>query len=76
MRTTVKLEKDVAAAVNRLRRKEGIGLSEAVNRLARTGMLGRPARRPFKQRTVNLGLRVDVTDVADALEALDGPESR
>ena len=76
MRTTVKLQKDVAAAVNRLRRKEGIGLSEAVNRLARTGMLGRPARRPFKQRTANLGLRMDITDVADALEALDGPESR
>jgi hypothetical protein len=27
-------------------------------------------------RTVNLGLRVDVSDVADALERLDGPEAR
>jgi hypothetical protein len=32
MRTTVTLERDVAAAVDQLRRREGIGMSEALNR--------------------------------------------
>ncbi|HEU0168187.1 MAG TPA: ribbon-helix-helix protein, CopG family, partial [Chloroflexota bacterium] len=44
MRTTVTLDDDVAAAASELRRQEGIGLSEAVNRLARAG-LARPAKR-------------------------------
>src|SRR4051794_32418857 len=38
MRTTVTLADDVAAAVDRLRREEGLGLSEAVNKLARAGL--------------------------------------
>ena len=37
MRTTVNLDDDVAAEAERLKRAEGIGLSEAVNRLARAG---------------------------------------
>lgn len=33
-------------------------------------------REPFPQRSGHLGLRVDVTDVADALEWLEGPTAR
>ena len=76
MRTTVKLDADVAAAVDRLRRERGIGISSAVNELARRG-LSEP-RRPgqFKQRSSPMGAQLDVANVAEALEALDGPAAR
>jgi predicted transcriptional regulator len=75
MRTTIRLDDDVAAAAERLRRERHIGLSEAVNALARAGLrAGQPARSTFRQRTAKLGLRVDVSNVADALELLDGAE--
>ncbi len=71
MRTTFTLDDDVAAEVERLRREEGVGISEAVNRLIRAG-LARPPRRPgYRHRVVPLGLRVDVTDIASVLEILD-----
>lgn len=76
MRTTLSLDDDVIAAVQRLREKRHIGLSDAVNELIRAG-LAAPARRPtFRQRTASLGLRIDVSSVADALERLDGVEAR
>lgn len=75
MRTTIRLDDDVAAAAHRLSREEHIGLGEAVNALARAGLRrGRSRRRSFVQRTADLGLRVDVSNVAEALELLDGSE--
>jgi Arc/MetJ family transcription regulator len=75
MRTTIRLDDDVAAAAQRLSREKHIGLGEAVNRLARAGLRPeRQRRRSFRQRTADLGLRVDVSNVADALELLDGTE--
>jgi hypothetical protein len=72
MRTTVKLDDDVAAAAEQLRRERHIGLSEAVNELARAGLRRRPvARKRFRQRTRPIGLRIDVSNVAEALELLD-----
>lgn len=54
-----------------MRREEGVGISEAVNRLIRAG-LARPPRRPaYRHRVGPLGLKVDVTDVASVLELLD-----
>ena len=76
MRTTVTLADDVAAAVRRLRQERNLGLSEALNELARAGMRRRPERRPFRQRSRAIGISIDVTDVADALEQLDGPTQR
>jgi hypothetical protein len=76
MRTTLSLDEDVAAAVQRVREERHLGLSDAVNELIRAGLTA-PARRvTFRQRTSNLGLRADVSSVADALEHLDGPEAR
>jgi Arc/MetJ family transcription regulator len=73
MRTTIRLDDDVAAAAQRLSHEEHIGLGEAVNRLARAGLRpGQSTRRPFRQRSAELGLQVDVSNVADALEQLDG----
>jgi hypothetical protein len=75
VRTTIRLDDDVAAVAQRLSREEHIGIGEAVNRLARAGLrAGRSRRRSFRQRTADMGLRVDVSNVADALELLDGAQ--
>jgi hypothetical protein len=78
MRTTVTLADDVAAEVNRLRRERSIGVSEALNELARAGMMRRKQpRKRFVQRTHNFGRStIDVTNVAEALEQLEGPDYR
>lgn len=72
MRTTVVLDSDVASEIERLRR-EGMGLSEALNLLARRGMARGIGTKSvaFKQRTSRIGLRVDVTNIADVLDLLD-----
>lgn len=76
MRTTVSLDDDVVAAVERLRAEKSMGLSEAVNDLIRRGLQAPPTGRPFQQRTHRLDLRIDVTNVAEALEQLEGPAAR
>jgi Ribbon-helix-helix protein, copG family len=76
MRTTVEFDADTARAVEEVRRDRGVGVSEAVNELIRRALLPRPAVPAFRQRTAQLGLRVDVSNVADALEALDGATAR
>jgi hypothetical protein len=76
MRTTVEFDDDTARAVEALRRERGIGVSEAVNELIRRGLLPREPTSPFRQRTARLGIRIDVSNVADALEVLEGPEAR
>jgi metal-responsive CopG/Arc/MetJ family transcriptional regulator len=76
MRTTVTLDDDVAAAIERLRRDRSIGLSEAINELIRAGLTVKRARKLFHQQSENIGLKVDVTNVAEALELLEGPAAR
>jgi hypothetical protein len=72
MRTTVVIDSDVAAEIERLRR-EGMGLSEALNLLARRGMSRSPASKSgkYRHRTSRIGLKVDVTNIADVLDLLD-----
>lgn len=76
MRTTINLEPDIEAEVRRLNREHGLGVSEALNQLARAGMTARPERHVFRQRAVPMGLRIDVSNIAEALEQLDGPGAR
>lgn len=76
MRTTVKLEDDVAAAVEQHGAKSRLGLSEAINHLIRGGLRRRKGRKAFKQRTARVGIRIDVAKVAEALELLEGPTAR
>jgi hypothetical protein len=76
VRTTVDLDEDTAKAVEQLRRDRNIGTSEAVNQLIRQALLPRDARAPFTQKTAELGIRVDVSNIAQALEDLDGIEAR
>ncbi|MEE8599801.1 hypothetical protein [Euzebya tangerina] len=55
----------------RLRRAEGIGISEAVNRLIRAGLAAPPAARPYLHRTAAVGITVDVANVGEVLDLLD-----
>lgn len=76
MRTTVRLDPEVAAAAERLRRERHIGLSEAVNELARAGLARGERATPFRQRTASVGVKIDITNVAEALELLDQYDSK
>jgi hypothetical protein len=76
VRTTIELDDDTAKAVETLRREQGMGTSEAVNTLIRRGGLHREPEQPFRQATRHLGLRIDVSNTAEALEILEGVEER
>jgi len=76
MRTTIELDSDTSRAVEQLRREHNRGVSEAVNELIRRGMLADSQPKPFVPRTRRLGMRIDVSNVADALDLLEGPEAR
>lgn len=77
MRTTVDLADDVAAAVEKVRRERGIGLSQAVNELVRAGLAPQERRPPFRQKTYSMGpARVDYSNVANAIEEIEGPLAR
>jgi hypothetical protein len=75
MRTTVELDDDTARAVQELR-QQGRGVSDAVNELIRRGMLVAQRPEPFVPRTTRLGVRIDVSNIADALDVLEGPDAR
>ena len=78
MRTTLTLDDDVAAALERLRKARNGGLKTLVNEALRRGlkeMSARPKRRgPFRTRAVSLGrLRIgSIDNVAEALAIAEG----
>ncbi len=76
MRTTITLADDVVTAVEKLRRERSIGLSDAVNDLVRAGLTERRTGPPFRQQAHDLGRGIDFSNVADAIETLDGPAAR
>lgn len=68
---------DVARAVEQLRHARGSGISDVVNDLIRRGLAQEsepPAR--FEQRTSSMHARLDVTNVGEVLDTVDGPETR
>ena len=73
MRTTLTLDDDVAAALERLRKSRNASLKQLVNEALRRGleeMRSRPKRRePMQTRSVALG-RVRVSSIDDIGEAL------
>lgn len=72
MRTTLTLDADVAAALEALQRAEGIGVSEAANRLIRAGLVSSaPDRADYVHRTADVGIKVDVSNIGDVLDLLD-----
>lgn len=75
MRTTVTLADDVAAAVEGLRSSEGIGVSDALNRLVRDGLARPTPSRPYVHRSYDMGLKVDVTNIGEVLGWLDDADA-
>lgn len=76
MRTTVEFDSDTAQAIEAYRRERGTGVSETVNELVRQGMLVRRSPAPYVPITRELGLTIDVSNIADALDFLEGPNAR
>ncbi len=76
MRTTITLEDDVAAAIDHRRRESDQGVSEVVNELVRKGLTVKDPREPFVQRTAQLGLKMNVDNIAEVLTELEGPYRR
>jgi hypothetical protein len=82
MRTTLTLDPDVAALLERVRENRGASLKEAVNEGLRRGLkqMVEPARpaEPFRTTTVSLGrcLIGDLDNVAEALAVVEGETFR
>ena len=78
MRTTLTLDDDVAAALERLRKSRDASLKQLINEALRRGleeMRSRPKRRePLQTRSVALGrVRVaSIDDIGEALAIADG----
>jgi hypothetical protein len=73
MRMTIEFDDDTAAAVRQLRAGEHRDQSAAVNELIRRGMMQHQHEGQFVPRTVNLGLKIDVSSIHDALDCLEVP---
>jgi Ribbon-helix-helix protein, copG family len=71
VRTTVSLDDDVAAEVRRVRRERGVGLSEALNELARAGIAASRVDYVYRHPVHDMRALIDLSNVADVLELLD-----
>lgn len=71
MRTTINLDDDVASEVAKLQRERGLGLSAAVNELARAGFQTTRQKYHYEHMSYDMGALLDLSDVADVLELLD-----
>lgn len=74
MRTTVNLDSEAAKAVTDLRRKEGLGLSEAVNQLIRRGLRPTAVDYAFPEVSFEMGARIDIVRTSEVLDLLDAEE--
>jgi Ribbon-helix-helix protein, copG family len=78
MRTTLTLDDDVAATLERLRKTRDASLKELVNDALRRGLkemtTGKKQRRPFRTRSVSLGrlLVPSIDNVAEVLAIAEG----
>jgi hypothetical protein len=71
MRTTINLDDDVASEVAKLQRERGLGMSAALNELARAGFQTARQEYHYEHPSHEMGALVDISDVADVLELLD-----
>jgi ribbon-helix-helix CopG family protein len=77
VRTTLSLDDDVAALLNKEVRRSGSSFKEAVNRCLRAGLTsaGRERVKPFKVQPfpLNLPPNLSYDNVAELLDELDSP---
>jgi Ribbon-helix-helix protein, copG family len=82
MRTTLSIDDDVAATLQRLRRAGDKSLKELVNEALRQGLreLAAPAkpRKPFRTKSVSLGpcLIGDIVSISEAIAIAEGEGHR
>ncbi|HSN90839.1 MAG TPA: hypothetical protein VLS93_06395 [Anaeromyxobacteraceae bacterium] len=83
MRTTLTLDDDVAAMLERVRRSKRLGIKEAVNEAMRRGLalMAQPAAAkgpPYRTPSVSLGrcLVSSIDDVAEVLAVAEGESFR
>jgi hypothetical protein len=82
MRTTLTIDDDVAAVLERLRRSRDASLKQLINEALRRGlkdMSGRPKRRePLRTRSVALGrVRISgIDNIGEALAIAEGEASK
>jgi hypothetical protein len=80
VRTTLTLDDDVAALLNKEVRKSGEPFKQVVNRYLRLGLTAskQPPRKPFKVKPLNLGLPPGLSydNVEALLDYLEGPYRR
>jgi hypothetical protein len=80
MRTTLTIEDDVAALLNRVQAKRKASLKEVVNEALRNGLIAMSAppekRRPFRTKTLINGPRSipNIDNVAEVLAAMEGED--
>lgn len=77
MRITLTLDEDVAAQLEKLRRKHEMSLKEFVNGALRRGLREMNARsgprEPFKMKAFDMGRpRIDIDNIAEALAYAEG----
>ena len=78
MRTTLTIDKDVAAQLERLRRSRDVSLKDLINEALRRGlreMTARPKKsKPFRTKTFDVGqpLLDNVDNVAEVLAIIEG----
>jgi hypothetical protein len=78
MRTTLTLDDDVAASLERVRRRKNLSLKQLINEALRRGLddMGKPPRRvePVRTKAVALGhVRVaSIDNIAEALAVVEG----
>ncbi|WP_099188552.1 CopG family transcriptional regulator [Mycobacterium pseudokansasii] len=73
MRTTVTLDPDVVAALQRVARERGLSFKAVLNDAVRRGLSGEPTRRRYRTPSRDLGLRAGV-DIDKALALAAGDE--
>jgi hypothetical protein len=79
VRTTLTLDDDVTALLNKEVRKSGEPFKQVVNRFLRLGLTTKPpARKPFVVEPFNLGppSGLNFDNIGELLDALEGPEHR
>jgi hypothetical protein len=79
MRTTLTLDDDLGARLERLAREGGRSFKEVVNDVLRRGLDAKPPpARPFKVKGRDMGLNpgVGLDDIGELLEQIEGPRHR
>lgn len=71
MRTTVNIDPDNERVIADLRKKEGLGMSEAVNKLLRRGAVSASSDYAFPDTSFNMGAKTSVAKTGELLDHLD-----